>query len=472
MNKDIKLTEKLDNLVKLTERKSTSLNNFKAKIINIRSLDSNFNDKTFIMKNCYELEEGIKQEIHSSSLLFEEVKDLVNKYKTLEANFASLIDEKVILLQEKKFLKQKYIDLDNELKDYKGKHKVKDMELRMKDREGSLQDSNVTLLAKSQDKLKTENAELKIRLHEASTDLKDTKSLLEELFNVHKKLIGTEGERKYEKLDKVEYEVIMKRQARIRRVSEIVHKLNRNKELFDFISSNVSLDIISSVTLMRAEERYIDKIEKLIIKYDNEASKEVQELIEYENEKKTQSMINQSQVNQSQLGKSKINESALNKSKLSKNVDFPSMTPKRGAGNILSLDSPIKKMGSNYIVPEPSELNLFGVSSEQPSAIDNSATNIKPSLKKKESKFTDKKVDISTNKSGINSPDKKTKSIYADQSQSKSPSKMISLPIPEKQLVKKKSLLDMRKEKDEEFQLIKEEYDTTKDLYRQGTLNK
>ena len=154
-------SERLDNLVKVAERKIQSLSNFKNKISNIRSLDTNLNNQTFILKNCYELEDSLKKEIHSSSILYDEIKDLAIKFKSLEKNYNNVENERDILLEEKKVFKLKFSDYDSELNEMRDHRKIYETELRMKAREGELLDTNVQQLANLQQNLKNENGELK-----------------------------------------------------------------------------------------------------------------------------------------------------------------------------------------------------------------------------------------------------------------------------------------------------------------------
>jgi len=222
MSTDPKNLEKMDRIVKLSERKINSLSNLKNKIINMRSLETHFNDKTFIMKNCFELEEGLKQEIHSASIMFDEIKEIATSLLKIDSNYFNLEKEYNKILNEKKVLNDKLTDYDKELIVLRDQVKIYETELRMKDREGGKLDTNVNKLKNNQETLKSENSNLKIRLHDSISQLNKTKKFLEEMLNLHLNFASDHN---------IGKAALKQRQLRMKRVSEIVHKLNISKEL-------------------------------------------------------------------------------------------------------------------------------------------------------------------------------------------------------------------------------------------------
>ena len=463
---DAKYLEKLDHIVKLSERKIASLSNLKAKIINMRSLESHFNDKTFILKNCYDLEEGLKQEIHSASILYDEVKEAALNSISLDTNFKNLQKEYNTLLADRKVVKEKLTDYDKEIIALNEQIKIYETELRMHDNIGGKLDTNVKNLAISQQQIKTENTNLKIRLHDTLADYKKTKSMLTEMINLYRNF-GNEN-RNNDTLQSVR-----ERQNRIRRVTDIIHKLNVSRDLFDYISSKVSVDFLSNITLMRCEETFIDKIEKMIRAYEVNESKEVLELIEYEKEKKIK--MNEINLFDKEGKENNILTNKSSKVNLTKNLDFSSsMTPKRGFQSKLSLDSPAKKSSmENYFEynNKPIDISELQLVPEIESSRCGTEVNLSnnPGIKKM-STLSSKKNSNTIATGDPNSPSKKFKSLYPDQIE-KSPKKIIAIPSPSKVFIKKKSMLETKLDKEEQFESLKEDYLSTKEaIKKQSTL--
>jgi hypothetical protein len=203
--------------------------------------------------------------------------------------------------------------------------------------------------------------------------------------------------------------------------------------MFDYVSSQVSLDVISSITLMRCEETFIDKIEKLIIIYEKDEDHNVLQLLEYEKDKKNEDE------------KLKFNETYSNKIN-KKNSFQPTMTPKRGTNFQLALESPVKQRSSMEDYKESSE-----VSKQLEFTLSNSNCNSNriSETEGNMSSIAQKKSGFSkTNISGMmNSPSKKMskcKTIFPDEI-SKTPTKMLNIPIPEVNQNKKTSAFDVRK---------------------------
>jgi len=469
MSTDPKNLEKMDRIVKLSERKINSLSNLKNKIINMRSLETHFNDKTFIMKNCFELEEGLKQEIHSASIMFDEIKEIATSLLKIDSNYFNLEKEYNKILNEKKVLNDKLTDYDKELIVLRDQVKIYETELRMKDREGGKLDTNVNKLKNNQETLKSENSNLKIRLHDSISQLNKTKKFLEEMLNLHLNFASDHN---------IGKAALKQRQLRMKRVSEIVHKLNISKELFSHIANKVGTDFLGSLTLMRCEDSFIEKIEKIILAYEVVESKDVLELIEYEKEQIEKSKMNEISLfdKDAKQDVSKIKQ----KTSFNANIDYTtfSKTPKRGFQNKLSLDSPQKKLSSmeNYTEfggnkNEPSDFNLGG-DSDRISKIESSN-----SLSKKPSQTSmtnaSNVAQSSKRPSDQNSPQNKSrfKTLFPE-AVPRSPTKIFKIPIPEVEIKKRKSMLDVKLEKENEFDAIKDDYEATKDaIKRQSTFN-
>ena len=346
MSKEINNNEKLDGILKKVKRKITSLANIKNNIINLRTLEANFNNKNFILKNSFEMEEGIKREIHTSYVIFDELKEIAARFQNLDERLLNTENERDNLLQERKVYKSKFQEYEEELFHIRTYSKIYEIELKMKCREGEKLHSDFTKLSNIQQQLKKEHTEMKTKIYNMHIELSETKSLLDDLISLQKYL-------SFDKDKMFENDEIDLKFKRMKRVSEIVYHFNNFPNLYNYVASKLSFDLISSIALLRCDERIIAQIERCIANFETQEGDPKHSIID-------NNISDQNGANSQNPLTGKEKHTHKGKSLSPKINNKSENSPNKTSKNFTSFDISTKKSGDdiNYIKQNISDLNL------------------------------------------------------------------------------------------------------------------